>query len=216
MIASMSEVLAFVRDLVFAAAALGGLIVAAMGLSTWRKQLKGQHVYDTATRLLRAALKVRGAIEFVRQPFMTGAEQVRALEELGQAEPADTDKKTPSRGVAAAYQVRWNRVMDATVELDTAALEAEVLWGSGVVGPKLKDLRQAVVKLKVALGGYLRDEQRKEEGSKRILSEEKWHEYHGILFGYGDEGADGNDTCSRLIASGVGAIEDWIRPLLRR
>src|SRR6266853_4932187 len=63
-----------IREVVVTLAAAVGAVVAAIGLSTWRRQLRGGHSFELARRLLRSANRVRGAISQLRNPFVSPAE----------------------------------------------------------------------------------------------------------------------------------------------
>ena len=69
------------RSVLVASAAITGVVVALVGLRTWRHQLKGKTEYELARRLLRAAYTVRGEFQRVRSPLMLGGEIQRAFEE---------------------------------------------------------------------------------------------------------------------------------------
>jgi len=53
--ATFAAILAIVKDLVVTLAAAGGLIVALLGLRTWKRQLKGKTEWDLARRYLRGS-----------------------------------------------------------------------------------------------------------------------------------------------------------------
>lgn len=58
-----------VSTVVIAICAVAGVIIAALGLYTWRRELHGRAVYDLARRVLLAVHTVREAVRHFRQIF---------------------------------------------------------------------------------------------------------------------------------------------------
>jgi hypothetical protein len=100
---------------VVAVASVAGLLVAILGLQTWRTQLEGTAHFDLARRLLLAVYELRDAIDNVRHPF------------LSSGEAAGGDPDTPWQ--IAAYENRWTGVRAAMVQLQAATREADVCFG---------------------------------------------------------------------------------------
>jgi hypothetical protein len=114
-----------IPDIVTALAAGIGAVVAVVGLNAWKKQLKGKTDYELARRYLRAVYKIRDAIKFVRNPFISLGEMEQALKERG-SNQSTSDHKETSRAV---YSVRWKKVTEAGSDLTLELREAEVSWG---------------------------------------------------------------------------------------
>jgi hypothetical protein len=130
------------KDILTGGAALTAGIVAVLGLQAWKKQLKGKVEYELARRLLRAALNVRDAIRFVRNPLQTGGEIDHAVKEAG----IDLDPRSPeyrAKSEAAVYQQRWKRLYEAMSQIEIELLEAEVSWGSEIL-ERVKPLRACI------------------------------------------------------------------------
>ena len=60
------EVVSTILNAVIASAAVVATAAAIFGLYTWRKQLRGQSEFTAATRLLRCAYRVKGALQAIR------------------------------------------------------------------------------------------------------------------------------------------------------
>jgi len=60
---------------VTAAIAMGGLVIAYRGLSEWKGQLRGRTEYSVARDYLKALIRLRTAIEGVRDPVVGYSEQ---------------------------------------------------------------------------------------------------------------------------------------------
>src|SRR5260221_5644218 len=100
----MMEALSTVKDLMVLIAAVIGSYVALMGLSTWKRQLKGHTDHELARRILVSLYKYRDAINGVRHPMMTNNEF---------SDPPESERQTMNSaqirfyGLSRAYQNRW-------------------------------------------------------------------------------------------------------------
>ena len=112
------------KDLIIAGAAITGSIVAAKGLSTWRRQLKGQAEYELSKRILKLTFQYRDTVCGVRNPVMWSYE----MPQPPQAEEMDRDQ-LKYYGTSKAYEVRCDRVTDVRQTRYPELLEAEALWG---------------------------------------------------------------------------------------
>jgi hypothetical protein len=107
----VSETLQIVKDLLVAAAAVGGLIVASLGLKTWRKQLKGNTQYELSRRVLRAVFKTRDAMRQVRNPFISAAEFEQASKAAGFSSEEIQQNLRGVGSVGAVHESRWRFVI---------------------------------------------------------------------------------------------------------
>jgi len=128
----LQVVLPLVRDSLLAAAAVVGAFVAIAGLRTWKKQLKIQSEYELSRRLLQGVLRIRDALQSVRNPIV----------------PLAFEEKR------SAYEERLSRVQSALRQVEPDFLEAEVLWGEAVV-EAISTLRQVYGKLIARVNEYL-------------------------------------------------------------
>jgi hypothetical protein len=55
---------------ILTAVAIGGVLIAWSGLSTWKKQLHGVHEFDLARRILLSVYKIEDGVKNVRSPFL--------------------------------------------------------------------------------------------------------------------------------------------------
>jgi hypothetical protein len=118
-----------VATCVVAVATVAGVVIASLGLRTWRAQLEGTAHFDLARRLLLTVYELRDAIDNVRHPF------------LSSGEAAGGHPDTPWQ--IAAYENRWAGVRAAMVQLQAATREADVLWQKPV-GPIVEHLATQV------------------------------------------------------------------------
>jgi hypothetical protein len=122
-----------------------GVVIAAIGLSTWKKQLQGTAEYELAKRLLLSVYKVREAVAYVRQPFLSVAEA--------------GEVKEGEKWEVVAYTRRWKKVQDAMSEFQDIALESEVVWGGKDIIRLQNSLMDKVRTLLHAVDSYIRSVQ---------------------------------------------------------
>jgi len=96
---------------------IAGLVIAWLGLDTWRRQIKGTDKYKVASELLTAVYKLREGIGVFRSPFV---------------EFQPTDDKTSSKemnefyGYLETMDRRWKEVSEPLTQLSLLSLKAEV------------------------------------------------------------------------------------------
>ena len=122
----MDQSLSLIKDLLISISAGIGTIIAIIGLGTWKKQIGANVEYEAARKLLKSTFKIRDAIAWVRNPFISTGEMV---DEPGAQQQSSDQRKN---GLHNAYNRRWQKVIDANSELSTNLLEAEVLWGKSI------------------------------------------------------------------------------------
>ncbi len=174
-----ARVLPVVKDFVVTLAAVGGFVIALLGLNAWRRKLVGEVRWDLARRLLRGVYAVRDAIHSMRTPFMSSgemaaAQQHRAGGKLASDEPANlnsTQEEAQRSATVAAYEDRWAAVVKALSELSVAALEAEVLWGREAQ-KCLEPLRSCARELYGNVAVYLRLQARGDSSNALSKSEQ--------------------------------------------
>ena len=119
------QTLAALQSALVALAAIGGVIVAAEGLDTWHKQIRGRNDYDLALKLQKSVFQLRD--------LLTSADTLSLEEAHSNAkDTTDTDSE-PTTYVKATP--RWQKeeysqeIYSALDEVTRAQREAEVLWG---------------------------------------------------------------------------------------
>lgn len=108
----------------------GGLWIAYQGLSTWKKQLKGNTEYDLSRRIIVSLLKHKNAINGVRFPAIFANEMPEPPED--NPEYKDHTKRH-YYGKSQVYQTRWENVQNISTELRADLMEAEAIWGEQFV-----------------------------------------------------------------------------------
>lgn len=194
------------KDTLLGASALAAVVVASSGLKTWNAQLKGTVEYDLTRRLLRSTYKLRDSFSVVRNPIMWANEFV----------PVPTDFKGSDDdaryyGMSAAYEKRWNHVVEARRELEAELLEAEVIWDRSIRDryTKLFQLQQELI---AYLNTYLRVQDPKAGFSMRDSYSEVLRKRRDVLY----EDGSPEDEFARDLVSAIAAIEEHLKPHLRK
>lgn len=203
----MLQSLQAIKEVVVTLAALSGAVIAALGLRTWRRQLKGHTEYELARRFLRAVYRVRDAIGAVRHPLMSVGEMAAAAESSGQRGVGNEASHSDFFG--AAYNKRWSHLQSAISDLSLEAVEAEVVWGkegTAVVDP----LYRCIAELRVSLELFLRD--RQEERDDRLDSDHR-RKLEAVV--YSTSRGDAKDEFDTKVSGAVLAAETFLRPKLK-
>lgn len=204
----ISAVLSCLKDVTVTLASIAGVIIAYLGLATWRRQLKGKAEYELARRLLKAAFNVRDALTSVRNDLMAPSEVHTALTAAGHSEE-EIEKNQEELDVnSAVYSARWRRVSESLSDLDVGQLEAEVLWGR-VATENLQPLYDCIRELRVALVRYLRQSR----GERHMLSSEEAEKVENVVFEQSDD--PGEDQFTAKLRDALSQIEEFVKPKLR-
>lgn len=186
----MLNPLSTISSIAVGLAAVAGAVIAALGLGTWREQLKGTSEYEAARDALLRVYKLRDSLEYVRQPF------------LMVSEASSGDDAQPWE--VSAYQNRWKHVRDAMIELDAALLECEVLWGKSVK-PHSARLVKLVNRLNRAVGMYIQSK------LDPAFADDFTKELRDTLYS-----GSGKDEYNTELALCVNEFEQFVRPHLRQ
>lgn len=189
-----------VKDIVSAIFAAATIVVAFLGLATWKKQIKGQKEFNTAYELNYSFLKLRDAIRAVRNPMIWPAESRQAALRSKEENPDKTqDELGKEDGQADVYNMRWESVTRAATEIEAHLLAAEVLWGKDVVA--LRDpLKEKVFELNMALKQKFNPEFRTS----------KYGEVHAIIYDQSN-GPNDQDAFTREVNQAIEDIASYLR-----
>lgn len=192
-----------IKDFVTFILTVSGLIIAGMGLSTWRKQIKGVKEFETSYNLHYSLLRLRNAIKHVRNPAIWGAENYKAIQYFKNKYPDRIDDKGLEKNSDVyVYEMRWEEITEAYTEMESHLLAAEVLWGSEVLD-KIMPLKKKVVELNISLKQYL--DPRFRTDTHKNLSD--------IIYDQGDE--KDQDAFSKEIAKAIEGIADYIKQKMK-
>jgi hypothetical protein len=198
------------NDVVTAGCAIVVAAAAALGLRTWREQLRGGAEYELARRLLRAALKVRDEIDVVRGRFIFAGEVEVAVKHSGSELPANPHERSQREYELVVHQ-RWKRLVGATSEFEAELSEAEVLWGAALQAEG-QALRDIVVKLLNALEEHL--EVTRDRVNPLPDPPEEAKKRKAII--WRSVGKTSEDEFRREVVAAIGQIEAKLLPKLHR
>jgi len=197
------SILPIIRDILVSIAAVLTPLVAWRGLSTWRRQLKGNADWEVSRRLLRETYKVRDAIHWLRVPARFKGE-----------ESPDEHLDIMLRSADPALQKRWIKLSKAFSDLRVEQIEAEVLWGSNTQDA-FDPLRKIVMQIGSSVGLYLELSDLSKSLGKGNISElepELAQELYGVLANLSTD--DKPDAIEKELHSAVEKIEGLVRPHL--
>jgi hypothetical protein len=143
------------KDILTALFTLAGLIIAGLGLATWKKQIKGSKEFEAAHNLHFAMLKLREAIKHARNPAIWPSESQRAVKFIKERNPDKSDEDLKKNEHSYVYEMRWQKITDAYTEAEAHLLAAEALWGHEIVDltkPLNKKVRELNINLNQNFG----------------------------------------------------------------
>ncbi|MBM3358681.1 MAG: hypothetical protein FJY54_13270 [Betaproteobacteria bacterium] len=125
---TLPDTISVAKDIIVSVAAIVTASVAAYGINKWRRELSGKAHYDAAHGLLKATYKLRDAIAGARSPLILAGEFPSGYGGA-MAKPSNDEE---AQAYAYVYRNRWKPIWDALEIYDSAALEAEAVWGDPV------------------------------------------------------------------------------------
>jgi len=188
------NVLNIIPDAITAISAIIIAVLAIYGIREWKRQIKGKTNYEIARRYLRAALKFRNEIQYVRNPFIPVNEMQIALKEHGFKSEEYTDTVKTNMAV---YSRRWKKVQEAWSDLEVELLDAEVSWGLDAVDAS-KDLILLAKELFAALQMYI-------DGNRKKIKDE-------LIYNQGTPGEP--DDFSKRVMEAIDKIKVFLEPHL--
>jgi len=205
-ITEISKWITAVRDVLVGLSAVSAAVFAYLGLSAWRKELKGKAEYELAKDVLKSVYRVREAFKVVRHPAIFQYEY-----------PADmTDhhghlkRENNYEGTAHVYEKRWEKMDEAFRALEEHHLSAQVEWGSEFQDV-IKKLRSCRVDLLIAVQQLIERKKNPHEVSQ-TTAEEKAEE-RSVLYHLGSDSKD--DKFTLQIDEAIADFESWLRSHIR-
>ena len=139
-------------EIITAIAAIAGAITAAIGVNTWRSELKGRAEFDSAINLMRSIYKARQCITSIRSPFIFANE---FPDEYKSASSSRTPEQE-ANGYAHVFKRRWEPLSPAIEELELNVIEAEILLGKDVANAT-KEFMQNIRRLQVSIETFIEE-----------------------------------------------------------
>jgi hypothetical protein len=179
---------------------LFGVIIAGLGLSTWRHELIGRRKIEVAEEALGAFLKVWNAIDAARSPHGHAGE--------GASRPGrDKEPDGPARDQKDVFYVpieRLQRHKETFKELEMITPKAIIYFGDGVLGP-IKEINDVLINLDRSATNLLETFDNRSNNLNR--DREKWRRTI-IHTGKGDE-------ISAQLAKALSRMEEILRPYVQ-
>lgn len=188
-----------IKDVVTFIFTLSGLIIAGMGLATWKKQIKGTKEFETAYNLHYSVLKLRDSIKHVRNRAIWPSESNKALQYAKINLPDGTTIEDKQKSQAYVYEMRWEKIIAASTDIESYLLAAEVLWGSEI-SHLIKPLNIKISELNIALGQYFNP----------TLRTKEYMEIHDLIYNKGD-GDKNEDVFSKEVNMTIKPIIDYLK-----
>lgn len=201
---SAADVFTALKDIFLAGAAATTAFVAYRGLEKWKAELSGRTNFEVARQFMKSVYRLRNEIQDCRSPFVSASE----FPEGYQGALGNYSSSEKGDAWVHVYKNRWQPVMDAVQEFDSATLEAEALWGAAVKDAA-QELRRLAVRLRASIDAFIRNEYsgHQDFGDRdfavRIRSDLNASEME-------------TDTLSPAIREAIVKIEDLVRPHLSR
>jgi hypothetical protein len=154
--------------------------------------MKGKTDYEVARRYLKSVYKVREAIRYVRNPYISVGEMEKSIKDSGLEDNKDLTENQKRNW--AVYDARWKKVSEAKTQMDLELFEAEVSWGKDILS-KQKDLADLIGKLYATVTMFLRGYGQKQEDK--------------VIYDIGEK-----DIFAKEVDEAIEKIEDHLKPYL--
>lgn len=204
---TLAECITAGKDIVVAAAAALAAYFAYLGLSTWRKELKGKSEYQLAKDVLKSVYEVREAFKHVRNPAIYQYEYPEDMTD----HHGHLKQENRHEGTAHVYQERWKKMDEAFGKLESYHLDAQVEWGAEFQDV-IKSLRSCRAELLVTIQRML--ERMKDPYDREVLSVDERAEQRSVLYHLGDDSK--HDKFTPVINAAIGEFEAWLRPHIKK
>lgn len=192
-----------IKDITTLLITAAGLLIASIGLYTWKKQIKGTKEFETFYTIHYSVLKLRDAIKHVRNPAIWNEEFAKASEWYTKKYPERSGTSEIEENSAAyVYEMRWDEITKASTEVESHLLAAEVLWGDEITNT-FKPLKKSVSILNISLLQYLKPEfrTRSSEALREIV--------------YDSSSEDKKDKFSQEVDDSVGQISKILKDKIK-
>lgn len=189
----------FIKDIITVLISVGVLFIAKKGLETWKAQTKGVKAYEIAYNLNYAILKLRNAIRYVRNPAIWPSESYGAVQYAKTKYPDKNPEEIQKDSDPYVYEMRWEEIKNASTEVNSHLLGAEVLWGEEIL-ELMKPLNRKITELNIAL------QQKFNLDSRTKTSTE--------IFNIVYEGGEEKDTFSKEVNEAIQGLTDYIKSKL--
>jgi hypothetical protein len=188
---------ALTKDIFSIVGTVGALIFAGLGLSTWKRQLRGTSEYEIAKKSILLTYEVQQLIQGVRNPMLyLRKEEVDAGRKIEEEQMIYEDR-------LKALYLKW-------AELQTVRLESKVIWSTDA-HDCFNDLQKIIAELRAAIwlhfwlkGAYAGPGATVENNPERVI------ENGNIVYFVSDE-----DEFSLKVKLSIEKIENFFKDKVR-
>jgi hypothetical protein len=185
------------KDVVTIIGTLGALVIGAVGLTTWHRQLRGTSKYDVAKRGLLLTYQVCDAMQAVRNPmFYLKKEEVAGGRRLEEEQ--------------RIYNERVRILQEKGAELQLLFLEARIIWGEKAKA-RFDPIKELIGELRAGIwlhfwlkGAYAGPGATVDNSPERVAANDK------VVYWTSDD-----DEFSKRIDAAVHQVEEFLRPHIR-
>ena len=189
--------LATIKDIFSIIGTTGAITIGIIGLTTWKRQLKGTNEYELAKKAIFLTYEIERSIQSVRDPMLyLQRDEVEAGRSLKEEQ--------------RIYDKRMNDLYKKWAELQTIRLETKVIW-SNEAENSFNDIQNVIGKLRAAIwlhfwmkGAYAGP------GATVDRSPERVSENNKIVYFISDE-----DDFSITTKNAVGKVEEFFKDKVR-
>ncbi|MDX1807899.1 MAG: hypothetical protein R3331_00030 [Sulfurospirillaceae bacterium] len=206
-ISELSPWIAAGKDSLVGLSAVSAAIFAYLGLSAWKKELKGKAEYQLAKDVLKSVYKVREAFKHVRNPAIYQYEYPEDMTDYH----GHLKREYKHEGTVYVYENRWKVMAEAFSELEEHHLNAQVEWGAEFQDTIVK-LRSCRVELQITIQQLL--ERKKDAELDRMTTREQRAAERSVLY-YGGEDSE-YDKFTPEINQAIDKFEKWLRPHINK
>lgn len=193
-----------IKDVITGFFTLVGLIIAGMGLATWKKQIKGTKNFEVSYNLHFSVLKLRNAIKHVRNPAIFPSETERAIQYSKNKYPEKSQEEIESKKVSYVYEMRWEKISEAYTEIESHLLSAELLWGKEILD-LVRQLNKKVTELNINLQQYFNPDLRTKD----------YNEIHDIVYDQSNPQTGTEDDFSKEISLMIENIANFLKDKMK-
>lgn len=201
MACEVAEIVSAVSDAIVAIAAIAAAVFAYIGLTAWKKQLKGGAEYQLAKEVLKAVYRVREAFKVVRNPAIFSYEYPEEM----RSPSGNLKPEHRLEGTEYVYKKRWEDMAASFKELEELHLQAQVEWGPQFQ-ERIVKLRHCRIELQMAIADLLEGYSGKR---KNMSSSQESREVRSVLY-WTD--SDEHDKFTPQINEAISEFEGWLRP----
>lgn len=186
------------KDVVTVIGTIGALILGIVGLTTWRRQLRGTSKYDVAKRAVLLTYQVRDSIQAVRNPMLYLTRE-------------EVDPGRRLEGEQRVYIERMQVLQEKWTELKTLSHEAKAIWGEKAQA-RFTPVEKLIGELRAGIwlhfwlkGAYAGPGATVDNNPERVAANDK------IVYWTSDD-----DEFSKRIEAAIHQVEEFFQPHIRR